>query len=390
MTNPVIWHIAAWWPTEQKPGNGLFIKAHIESTLDYANHGIIYLKPVDTNWFFPSISIKKESQGFNTYIITVRTPVRRFGIIESLVKKAYKQAFKAIEKDIGQADIIHMHVRNHLTKWAIPGVLKMAKPVVLTEHFSFYHRGIHQLPSQEQKKEKKEIVHFFKSEKLKAILPVSVQLRDVLVKEFEANQEKTQVVPNIAEDCFTYAPKAPTKEVRIVLVAAWNPPKNPFLFFDALSMLDEKYLGLLRIDIIGHGTQVSAMKEYSGKILKNVNLVYHGFKPRGEIVPYLQQASFFCLPTDRENLPTVIVEALCCGCPVLSMNTNGIPEMVNADNGLLVPPKDVNAMTLALEEMITNKDSFDRAEISKKARSKYSSETVGNQIKAVYDSILGD
>ena len=56
-----------------------------------------------------------------------------------------------------------------------------------------------------------------------------------------------------------------------------------------------------------------------------------------------------------DNLPTVIMEAMATGLPVVSTNIGGIPEMViENETGFLVQPGDTTAMTDAIEKVIAN------------------------------------
>ena len=53
-----------------------------------------------------------------------------------------------------------------------------------------------------------------------------------------------------------------------------------------------------------------------------------------------------------DNLPTVIMEAMAAGLPVVSTAIGGIPEMViQNETGFLVPPGDVVALTDAIERL---------------------------------------
>src|SRR4029453_2882314 len=54
-----------------------------------------------------------------------------------------------------------------------------------------------------------------------------------------------------------------------------------------------------------------------------------------------------------DNLPTVIMEAMATGLPVVSTNIGGIPEMViENQTGFLVPPGNVAALAGAIERLL--------------------------------------
>jgi glycosyltransferase involved in cell wall biosynthesis len=63
-----------------------------------------------------------------------------------------------------------------------------------------------------------------------------------------------------------------------------------------------------------------------------------------------------CVPEadgGSDNLPTVVMEAMMCGLPIVSTRVAGIPEMLeHGENGLLVAPGDPAALALAMEQLL--------------------------------------
>ena len=70
-----------------------------------------------------------------------------------------------------------------------------------------------------------------------------------------------------------------------------------------------------------------------------------------EIIP---KTSIICLPTTyKEGLPRLLVEAGACGRPVVATDIPGCRLVVrNGENGQMIPPGDVDALTLALKTLI--------------------------------------
>ena len=84
-----------------------------------------------------------------------------------------------------------------------------------------------------------------------------------------------------------------------------------------------------------------------------------GALPHEEVIAQYQEATVFTLPAilgkdgDRDGIPNVILEALSMGLPVVSTSHSGIPEVIEEGvNGLLVPPEDASALSVALERLI--------------------------------------
>jgi glycosyltransferase involved in cell wall biosynthesis len=81
-------------------------------------------------------------------------------------------------------------------------------------------------------------------------------------------------------------------------------------------------------------------------------------------------ADAFVLPTRYEGMPTVVLEAMAAGLPVIASDIGAIPTMVSAENGWLVPPGDAAALGAALRELA------EAGEVRRRALGKVSREIV--------------
>jgi glycosyltransferase involved in cell wall biosynthesis len=68
-----------------------------------------------------------------------------------------------------------------------------------------------------------------------------------------------------------------------------------------------------------------------------------------EVAKAMQQADCLLLFSHIENSPCVIGEALCCGLPVIASRVGGIPELIDEQNGILVPAADETALLNAMK-----------------------------------------
>ncbi len=118
---------------------------------------------------------------------------------------------------------------------------------------------------------------------------------------------------------------------------------------------------LFRCKIIGEGPLEKELRRQIDQFdLQNcVQLL--GAKPQGEIAKHLAAGTVFVLPSvigadgGMDNLPTVIMEAMATGLPVISTAIGGIPEMViENETGILVPPNDAGALGRAIEKVIVD------------------------------------
>ncbi|HEV2843178.1 MAG TPA: glycosyltransferase family 4 protein [Chthoniobacterales bacterium] len=151
-------------------------------------------------------------------------------------------------------------------------------------------------------------------------------------------------------------------------------------------------------EIIGEGPLEAALQSQivSEGVESCVKLV--GPQTQSQIALRLAHATIFALPCTREegggmdNLPTVILEAMAAGLPVVSTPIAGVPEMIEHDaSGILVPEHEPGAVCAAIEYLIANPEVARRFGDRGRqiAREKFSIETSVRTLRAVFENIQG-
>lgn len=100
---------------------------------------------------------------------------------------------------------------------------------------------------------------------------------------------------------------------------------------------------------------------------------------------WMAAANLVTLPSYAEGCPNVVIEALSAGRPVVATLVGGIPELMDEASGRLVPPKDVEALTSALDEVLSRK--WNAQEIS--ARHSRSWIDVMNELHHIFKDLTG-
>jgi glycosyltransferase involved in cell wall biosynthesis len=113
---------------------------------------------------------------------------------------------------------------------------------------------------------------------------------------------------------------------------------------------------------------------------------------RNNMQEVLAQSHIVCLPSLREGVPKVLIEAAACGRAIVTTDAPGCREIVrHGDNGLLVPVRNSKALADALRILILNPDI--RANMGRKGREiavqEFSMERVVNETLTVYRELLG-
>jgi glycosyltransferase involved in cell wall biosynthesis len=75
--------------------------------------------------------------------------------------------------------------------------------------------------------------------------------------------------------------------------------------------------------------------------------------PRDDMPQVLGHANIVCLPSYREGLPKVLLEAAACGRAIVATDVPGCREIVvHGENGLLVPARDSGALAIAIKALV--------------------------------------
>jgi glycosyltransferase involved in cell wall biosynthesis len=77
-----------------------------------------------------------------------------------------------------------------------------------------------------------------------------------------------------------------------------------------------------------------------------------GNVPSAEVARRLRASDALLLPSLNEGLPTVLLEAMACGVPVVATDCGGVSEaFTDGVEGFLVPPRDAKALAEALARL---------------------------------------
>ncbi|MFD2872517.1 glycosyltransferase family 4 protein [Mucilaginibacter ximonensis] len=99
------------------------------------------------------------------------------------------------------------------------------------------------------------------------------------------------------------------------------------------------------------------------KIQSNKTIINAGFQ--NDIKPYLAISSALVFPSYREGFPNVPMQAGCFNLPAIVTNINGCNEIINqGENGLIIPPKNIEALTDAMERLFTDKLLYNKMKIN--------------------------
>lgn len=372
-------HVPAWYPSEKNPVAGTFVQEHVKASAIHNNVVVLYSEGID--WRIRGLY--QVQDGMEDGIRTLRLRYRKSPLPKStyfIYLWALFRVFRRLLKEGFRPDVIHAHVYSAAVPAVVVGI-RYGIPVVVTEHFSGFRRGL--VRGVERLKAR------FAFNRATAVLPVSADLG----RHIQALGINTyfEVVPNTV-DTDLFVPKKTCGvqngvRKRLLVVALLTPAKGIPTLLDALANLsctrDD-----FELDLVGDGPNRREYEELAVQIGVSGLVHFHGLKPKRQVARYMQEADVFVLPSHWENLPCVIIEALSSGLPVVSTTVGGIPEMIDSENGVLVKPGASDELAQALSYMLDSLNQYDRRRIRDSAVERYGYPAVGTALTRLYQSVL--
>ncbi len=153
----------------------------------------------------------------------------------------------------------------------------------------------------------------------------------------------------------------PERDPHLILAVGRLVEKKGFdLLIEACAILQQRGHPFL-CQIVGHGEQRAALAQQIQAHCLDDRVTLVGPLPQDKVRAAYQKASLMALPCrvgkdgNRDGLPTVLLEAMACGLPVVTTPVTGNPEIVDDGlNGCLVPENDPVGLANALAALLSD------------------------------------
>ncbi len=144
----------------------------------------------------------------------------------------------------------------------------------------------------------------------------------------------------------------------MLTVGSFKEQKNQQLLIRAFARLTQTTDATLML--LGEGDLGPGLKELASALGVSNRVLFPGFHP--DPTPFYRTADLFVLSSDYEGLPTVIIEALASGVPVVSTDCPSGPFEIlrGGEFGTLVPVGDEVALANAMEQALSTPSDPDR------------------------------
>ena len=370
--------MSSWFPSKAHPTLGNFVQYHAEAVSRFCEVTVIYIAklPHEKNLFL-------EEEIVNN-VRVVRVYYNKNGILFSNRFKALKKGLAHLKNIHFNPNIIHFNVIWPDGWEALYASKKLKIPFCITDHWTGYHA------------DEREPLNFFQKLYMRFIANRTARLLPVTHHMGQAMQRigfkaKITVVPNVVNTSIF----KPNSE---------SPNEYQFLHISHLGDDHKNISGILRtwkkvtsqfnnihLNIGGDGP-IDHWKSVARSLeIPPSSISFFGTLSKEQVAHQMMQSNCFVLFSNFENLPLVMIEAMCCGLTVITTDVGGCREFLPLDHGhFLIKKKDEDALLNAFVQAIGQKyyQLEKKKTISEYASKTFSNEAIGHQFNTIYHSIL--
>ncbi len=305
--------------------------------------------------------------------------LRQWQVYKEEIRFSY-QILPSWRKRFGKYNVLLNSGVNRALDAVAPGVILCGGYSYIASWLSLIWARSHQVPfflwsesNLQDKRRELALVEFLKQEFLRKCTGFVVPGR--------AAREYLYAGKRIREDIIFTAPNAVDNELFATAAGAarrdeakwrreFHLPERYFLFvgrlvrekgvFELLSAyakLEESMRQQVGLVFVGDGSSRQRLQEQAATISPGV-IRFAGFAQRDQLGAHYALAEMLILPTYTDTWGLVVNEAMACGLPVILSRAAGCAvDLIREDwNGLLVPPKDVPSLTLAMRSIASQPD----------------------------------
>ncbi len=259
----------------------------------------------------------------------------------------------------GDFAVIHTHLSNDLGA-LVPGIRLAGWPgrLFLTKRMGSSIR-------------KTDPVHRLLYARVDGIFAISNYIRQNVLESCPVAPEKVRLMWN-ALDISLYNPDVYDRwevrrelqiephEVVVGMIGRITPKKGHLEFLEAARLI-KKNAGRQHVIFLIVGTASAGEEAYAAEVQRRAagefelgnDIIWAGY--REDIARVLTAMDILVFPSHREAFGTTLLEAMCMCVPVVASNSGGVPDIVvNRRTGLLVPPRDPEALAEGVLKLVQN------------------------------------
>ncbi len=195
-------------------------------------------------------------------------------------------------------------------------------------------------------------------QKIDHVVTVSECSRRDLIEKMGISGDRITVIYQ-GVDLDRFVPSTPLQGERfeytpyVLCVAGTDPTKNVKNLIVAFAKLSQHIRSQHHLVLVGDVKRNKELQQCVQEQGIAERTFFSGVVSDPQLVTLYQQASVFVFPSLYEGFGLPVLEAMACGCPVITSNTSSLPEVVG-DSGVLVNPRNREELTEAMTKVLTD------------------------------------
>lgn len=239
------------------------------------------------------------------------------------------------------------------------------------------------------------IANFTKSvfQEAAQVITVGEKLRNDVITDYHIAAEKVEVM-SMGVDTGVFKPMG-QEEVRLLLDVPLNErvllfvgniieAKGVMELVAAFKQLQQTHDDLL-LYIVGSQKDQRFSNEVKETVGSNPNIRFKEPVSQTELAKWMSAADILVLPSYHEGFGLVALEALAAGAKVVATNVGGLPYLLKDGVGILVEPRDSQALAEGLEKALSHEVTIEQHEIVQQAIQQHSSEVIVKRLNDIYE-----
>jgi glycosyltransferase involved in cell wall biosynthesis len=354
--------VPEWYPTEQHKFWGTFCREHVHAAALYENVAVLAFTSRLQRW--PTMQWEQtEDNGVPTFRVTYgHSPIPKTTL--PFFYFHLRRALGRVLHEWGHPDVIHTQDTHayHVMKALWPRRI----PVLMSQHWTaFMERTL-----------SRKLIRQYRCafQRAARVLPDN----KFAASEYQhyGLQAAITWLPNTIDTQIFRPPLRPVRQPWLLHASTLLPQKRfPDVVHAFARVRRQRPEAVLHV--VGESPNRAGMEALAARELPSGSFRFHGYFEKPDLAELMRQASGFVLPSVAENLPCVLIEAMACGCPVLSTRVGGIPDLVREGGGLLVDVGNIEQIAEGMCKLLDGTHGFDMAQVSHEIRQQYSRAAVG-------------
>jgi len=223
------------------------------------------------------------------------------------------------------------------------------------------------------------------------ITATGMRLAEATLRYMPADADVAVIPYGVDLDRFRPPERSPRDELVVGSVGRLSPEKGLKYLLQAMAGVAQQQ-PKARLLLAGDGPERRSLERLATRLGLVDRVEFAGEVPHDQVPQTLARMDVFAMPSTWEGFGVAALEAAAMELPVVASNIHGIPDVVeDGVTGILVPPKDVAALSQAILRLLGDGDK--RRRMGRAGRDmvagRYSWADNVRQMEALYDELLG-